>query len=519
MGFYFICLTILLFFIIMFVYTVAHDIKEHILSSWFVLLFCVVLTILFKTDFGISFWGLEYEDAYSFSFCARQFLYDIYPSSFLIDAVSVGSLENPLSTFTYGGHFITYPAFISIFTNVLGWSPNIISYINTLTAFGILVVLSLLGKQNRYWFIAPILFCCAPIINVFTTCFLSETFSSFICITFIYAFFQKETPVRNALCFVSFGLALLCKRENLALGLIPILEWVYTTYKTKKNPSIKVTLKQIIPFAIIIIIYFFACQNVFDIERIESKDIGQPTFSIQNFISAFPVYVKSLLSINSFSITSYLYVGCMILHIAKYRRITKEILFISLLFLSYIFLYSSHYRGYFYTKGEQVSFFETYRYINNFFYLIPLSFSYIYFPQKRFKYFISILVILSIFSFYTTIKLRNDFSQLEGKMRFNEVEIISDYIKNDSDSNKIPMLISENILLYQNMCDDNFNICDITQIDQLVLDTDKYSYYCLLSDQEYLKERYNIEIDMRNFIPLLQLTNNLVLYKYVPQLK
>lgn len=81
------------------------------------------------------------------------------------------------------------------------------------------------------------------------------------------------------------------------------------------------------------------------------------------------------------------------------------------------------------------------------------------------------------------------------------------------------MLISENILLYQNMCDDNFNICDITQIDQLVLDTDKYSYYCLLSDQEYLKERYNIEIDMRNFIPLLQLTNNLVLYKYVPQLK
>lgn len=192
MGFYFICLTILLFFIIMFVYTVAHDIKEHVSSSWFVILFCIVLTTLFKTDFGISFWGLEYEDAYSFSFCARQFLYDIYPSSFLIDAVSVGSLENPLSTFTYGGHFITYPAFISIFTNVLGWSPNTISYINTLTAFGILVILSLLGKQNRYWFIAPILFCCAPIINVFTTCFLSETFSSLICITFIYAFFQKQ---------------------------------------------------------------------------------------------------------------------------------------------------------------------------------------------------------------------------------------------------------------------------------------------------------------------------------------
>lgn len=519
MEFYFTCLTILLFFIIMFIYIVIHDIKEHISSPWLVVLFCAVLTTLFKTDFGISFWGLEYEDAYSFSFCARQFLYDIYPSSFLIDAVSIGSLENPLSTFTYGGHFITYPTFISIFTNILGWSPNTISCINTLTAFCILIILSLLGKQNRYWFIAPVLFCCAPIINVFTTCFLSETFSSFICITFIYAFFQKETPVRNALCLVSFGLALLCKRENLALGFIPMLECIYTIYKTKKTPSSKAIFKQIVPFAIIVIIYFVVCQNVFDIERIESKDIGQPTFSIQNFISAFPVYVKSLLSINSFSIISYLCVGCMILYTVKHRRITKEILFTSLLLFSFIVLYSSHYRGYFYTKGEQLSFFETYRYINNFFYLIPLSFSYTYFQEKRFRSFMLILVLLSIFSFYTTFKLRNDFSQLEDKMRFDEVAIISDYIKNNSESDKIPMFISENILLYQNVCDDNFNVCDITQIDQLVFNTNKYSYYCLLSDKEYLKERYNVEMDMQNFIPLLQLTNNSVLYKYAPQSK
>ena len=209
----------------------------------------------------------------------------------------------------------------------------------------------------------------------------------------------------------------------------------------------------------------------------------------------------------------------MIYYTVKHRRITKEILFTSLLLFSFIALYSSHYRGYFYTKGEQLSYFETYRYINNFFYLIPLSFSYTYFQEKRFRCSISILMILSIFSFCTTLKLRKDFSLLEGKMRFNEVEIISDYIKNYSDSDKTPMLICESILLYQNMCDDNFNICDITQIDQLVLNTDKYSYYCLLSDQEYLKERYNIEINMQYFIPLLEFTNNSVLYKCIPQLK
>lgn len=517
MEFYFTCLTLLLFFIILFIYIVIHDLKGHVSSPWFVVLLCAVLTAIFKTDFGVTFWGLEYEDAYSFSFCARQFLYGIYPSSFLIDAVSIGSLENPLSKFTYGGHFITYPTFISIFTNVLGWSPSTISCINTLTAFCILIILSLLGKQNRYWFIAPVLFCCAPIINVFTTCFLSETFSAFICITFIYAYFQKGTPVKNALCLVSFGLALLCKRENLALGFIPMIECIYTAYNAKKRPSIKAVLKSIVPFAIIVIFYILVCQNVIDIERIESKDIGRLTFSIQNFISTFPVYVKSLLSINAFSIISYLYIGCMVLYTIKHRRITKEILLTSLLFSIFIVLYSSHYRGYFYTKGEQLSYFDTYRYINNFFYLMPLSFSYMYFQEKRFRTLIPILVLLSIFSFYTTLKLRYDYSQLEVKIRFNEVAIISDYINNKSESDKIPMLISENILLYQNVCDDNFNVCDITQIDQLVFDTHKYSYYCLLSDKEYLKERYNIEIDMQYFTPILRLTNNSVLYKYIPQ--
>lgn len=511
---YFICLSILLFFIILFFYTVIHDIKEHI-SSWFVVLFCVILTILFKTDFGIKFWGLEYEDAYSFSFCARQFLYGIYPSSFLIDAISIGSLESPLSTFTYGGHFITYPAFISIFTNIFGWSPNTISNINTLTSFCILIVLSLFGKNNKYWLIAPVLFCCAPIINVFTTCFLSETFSSFICITFIYAFFQKKSSTRNALCMCSFAIALLCKRENLSLVFIPILECIYAAYKTKDARSISNIIKQIAPFAMIIIVYLGGCQDVFDIERIESEDIGQPTFSIKNLINLFPVFAKSLLSINTFLITFYLYIGYVLWNLVKNKETPREILLTAPLFFCYIILYSSHYRGYFYTRGELISSFETYRYLNNFYYLIPLSFCNIQCQSKRHGVIIFILIGLGILSFNSTLKLRNNFSQLEYTMRFKEVEIVSDYLKNNSD--KTPFLISENILLYQNACDDNFNVCDITQFEQLELDTVKFNYYCLLSDKEYLMERYNIEINMQHLIPLLQLSNNTILYKFIPK--
>lgn len=513
MEFYFICSSLLLFFIFLFAYTAIHDIKEHT-SPWSVFLFCAILTFVFKSDFGIHFWGLEYEDAYSFSFCARQFPYGIYPSSFLIDAISIGSLENPLSTSTYGGHFITYPIFISLFTNIFGWSPDLISIINTFTAFCILLVLAIFRKDNKYWFIAPILFCCAPIINVFTTCFLSETFSSLVCITFIYTFFQKKNYPGKVLCITSFGIALLCKRENLALGLIPILEYVYVVYKTKDLQPTDYIIKQIVPFAIIIVIYFWGFQNVFDIERIESNDIGQQTFSIQNFINQFPVFVKSLLSINIFTITFYLYIGYTIYNLLNNESISKETLLTTSLFIFYLILYSSHYRGYFYTRGEEFSPFETYRYINNIYYLIPLSFCRINSQIKRKSIIIITLITLCCFSFISTIKLRNYFYQIEYQIRFKDTEIVSDYIK--SHSNKIPVLVSENILLYQNICDNNFNVCDIRLFEQLRLNASKFDYYYLLSDKAYLKERYSIEIDMQKLIPLLQLSNNAILYKYTP---
>lgn len=169
---------------------------------------------MFKYNYGTHFYGLEYEDAYVFSFCARQFLYDIFPTSFLIDAVSVGSLTEPMLTSTYGGHFIMYPTFLSLFTNIFGWSPTILSIANTSIAFFILLILSILPKNQENWFILPVLYCCAPIINLFTTCFLSEIFSSFICLVFVYTYLEERVYITMSYVLFLF-LWRLCVKEKI----------------------------------------------------------------------------------------------------------------------------------------------------------------------------------------------------------------------------------------------------------------------------------------------------------------
>ena len=188
---YYFCFVLLIVFILLLFREIVKDIKGHI-ASYYIIPYCLILTLLFKYNYGIEFWGLEYEDAYSFSFCARQFSHGIYPNSFLIDAVGIGSLEEPSFIYTYGGHFITYSTFLSIFTQIFGWSTFVIDIVNTSLAFCILLILSLYGNKNKCWFIAPAIYCSAPIINVFANCFLSEIFSSFILISFSYLFIKKK---------------------------------------------------------------------------------------------------------------------------------------------------------------------------------------------------------------------------------------------------------------------------------------------------------------------------------------
>lgn len=507
---YYFLIILIIFLLLLFFHEIIHDLWNSSKPKCRIV-FCVLLTLLFKYNYNTFYWGQEYEDAYVYSFCTRQFSYNIYPSNFMIEAISVGSLEEPIITSTYGGHFITYPVFLSLFTIPFGWSPTIICIANTLVAFFILLILSIMTKKSEYWFLPPALYCCSPIINIFTTCFLAEIFSSFICLIFIYTYFRRESTYNTMLCLIAFFVAILCKRENLVLLIIPVITIICYMKVIIRRTSILSKIVKIFPFLLIVCIYFLFIQNVFDIESVESKDIGMPTFSPQHFIKQFPVYVKSIFTVKFFSIIAYMYIMWIIYKCIYKKSFTiNKSLSISLsLFLIYLFVYSFHYRGYFYVKGSDVYPLETFRYINNFIYLIPIAF--ITFNCKYIKYVQLIFSFLLVFSLFQTYTIRNKISITEYQERFMEAYHVYNYIREKSDNS---VLICDDILIYQNICPDNFKVCDIKLSALLNYKDQRINSFLLFPDLNYLKERYSIDIDLQYLKPVLELSNSKYLYQY-----
>ena len=508
MKYYYFDLVLLLGFLVTLLYVIQKELRTDKKAVLYIVL-CAVLTIIFKYNWGIPFWGLEYEDAYAFSLCARQFSYNIYPSSFLVDVVTIGSLQEPIAMGTHGGHFITYPTFLSIFSQLFGWSFELLCIVNCIVSFLIMLILSLMFKSSNNWFIAPVMYCCAPIINVFTTCMLSETFSSFVCLTFIFAFLRKDTNSTLLLRFTAFFVALLCKRENLILCLIPILDALQNLNRNNMLKGIKQVGYSLIPYVTIILVYFFTIQNVLEIEKTEATDIGMPTFSISYFVRLFPAFVKSILSPFAFSISILVCLLILSWHLYKKRNISKQILYPIILFGAYLILYSSHYRGWFFIQGDKVNEFDTYRYINNFYYLFIISIGGIcYFHSKKI---IGLLLLLLSFSFYETKETRIYYSEIEQECRFREVNEVLDFIKNNHSKEPI-MLICDNILLYQNLCTDDFCICDSRHINMLDKNN-KYKYFFVASDLNYLRKRYGIDIDMSRLERQHTLSNGNIIYR------
>ena len=187
---------------------------------------CLILTLVFKTTYGLSFWGLEYEDSYVAPFVARQYVSSILPTSFVTEGITVGSINDPIMMSEYGGHYISYPVFISLFYLIFGTNPILVDYINTSITLLIclLLCISTYKKGSLSWLVAPILYSAAPIINVFSNTHLIETYSSLIVLTFVCsALLYQNRNANNLLAAVSFLLAIITKRDNLVIAVIPFM--------------------------------------------------------------------------------------------------------------------------------------------------------------------------------------------------------------------------------------------------------------------------------------------------------
>lgn len=500
---YTICLAIIILF---FIILSAEIIRQYKLihNAWLRISICVILTILCKLSFGDIFCGLEYEDSYVFSFCAKQFNQGIYSSRFLIDAISVGSLENPFETCTYGGHFITYSVYLSVFTKLFGWSFLVISIANSVLTFYILLILSSFKKESTWnWLIGPIIYCIAPIINVFSNTFLAETFSSLVCLTFILSYWYFREPkctTQQALVYISFFLAIITKRENIVLLTIPGIHALDLFIRSVREriviqercvyKAFKLSLSDILPFICLMVIYLVFIHNIFSTETTEAIDIKSSTFSISFFIKLFPCFAKALFTFSYFSISFWLFIILSITQLSR-KFYSEKIVSIIVLFILYLGLYTFHYRGYFFVMYDELSSFESFRYINNFYYLIPLCFCHTN-PYKR-----SLLPILIVFlgvSLWQTKTEREYYSQIENEERFERARAVEKYINSINDK---AVLITENILIYQNIVNRDFNLCNIGSLNALpdfVSSRDIKRIFIDVSNTDYLKDRYNIDI-------------------------
>jgi hypothetical protein len=482
---------------------------------WSRIIVSLILVLLFKTDWGIHFYGLEYEDAYVFNFVARQFANNIFSHSFLADGILVGSIDNPVSIGTYGGHFITYSVFLSYFYQLIGFEPHYICYINTLLEFFSILILSIFPIKNiktNSWFLLPLIYCIAPIMNVFSNTGFSETFSSFICLSFLFIFIRYCIN-KNLLNFFSLIIALflsfLCKRENICLLIIPIGYIIWYFFKNRKVEN-RIDIAVLISSFSVFIIYLAFVQNIFNIEQIESKDIHSATFGIQYFKRLFPIFLQSLFSFNHFSISVYLLILSAIF--ALKQKETLNLLFI-LLFLIYLSLYSFHYRGYFFIKYDELSIFDSFRYLNNFYYLVPIIAYPIlcYLIIKYNKWIVYSLGIITLFlSFVFTFNFRQNFSEEEQENRFHSVKTVCDLLENVENA----ILITESILLYQLISDNKFEVCDIRQSNNNSQYLANKNVFVLVDNESisYLKERYGIELSLDLKNPILK-GNSFGLYK------
>jgi hypothetical protein len=89
---------------------------------------------------------------------------------------------------------------------------------------------------------------------------------------------------------------------------------------------------------------------------------------------------------------------------------------------------------------------------------------------------------------------REYYSQIENEERFEKAKAVEEYINSINDK---AVLVTENILIYQNVVNKDFNLCNIGSLRTLpdfVNSRDIRRIFIDVSNIGYLKDRYNIDI-------------------------
>ena len=457
-------------FLFIFFALVFYAIRYTVLD-WKKLVFAVLATLLFKTPLFIEpFFGLEYEDSYIFNVVARQFANNVFTDSYFTESIVLGSLSDPILYGTYSGHYVFFSVFCSWIIRIVGYSPSLISYINAGITFLILLILIDFSNQlklnSKSWWVIPSIFLISPIINVFGSTQLSETFSSFLLTTVIYfliIYRKKHNYIIGISVVLSFMLSILTKRENNFLFLLIICYALYDTLILKRHRFHKAYFLYLVVLTVLILVNLFV-EELSHSVKVESQEIGTAAFSIKYFSRIFPVFLGSLFTFQYFVLTGILLIASVIFMFI--RKLPPIIYFCTIVLIGFLVLYSIHYRSYYFIHNESINEFDTFRYLNNIYPLIAIIAGYVLtvvITNSRIgKWSIIFVLIATVsISFLYTSSLRSNFSAEEYNIRFKDPIRIIDYFDNKGED---AVIISSDVLIFQIFGSKELFVCDVLDV-------------------------------------------------------
>ncbi len=288
---------------------------------------------------------------------------------------------------------------------------------------------------------------------------------------------------------VSYLLAIVTRRENIVIlffvFLVSFLQWT----QSKK-------LKEFLPILITVsisLIFFVFVQNVFELNRLESQEIGQANFSLNYIIKLIPYYINSLMDVNLFNISFFIMIIASIYFLINWRK-NQDMVALILLYASFLFVYSFHYRNYGFIKNGMINQFDTFRYLNNFYEILTLVISVFLIKIININRIIritilSIVIVALMFSFTGSITLNKEYTSREFVTELSIPRRILAFIDNQQDC----FFASNDIIIYQILDDNKLNVCSLGLLPKFYPEMKSYNRILL-----YLKESSQKSIETRN---------------------
>lgn len=472
--------------------------KKLLKKHWKILIVLVLLSFAFKFPINSEYFdGLEYEDSYIYKAAARS----IYEKSFHPSELNpyfpasciLGSIRDCNLSAIQVTNFLGYPYLIYLGYSVFGYQINLANIVSLLfSSFSIVFIFLcslLILEKFMYALSCSFVYITIPLFNIYSSTSLTEPLSNSYLILammlyLLFVFYPNKSESQNFFSnliwifalFFTLIYAIFAKTTNLSLVFcLPLIAFFYI-YTTKKKFNIKTVKRNFLmtlPVIIIVILISFTVLNTPGIVGIDKGDIGQNPFSLTYLKDLVPIFLKAFLSFDwHLFYFAFFIIGIVLSIKMKYG------LFSVVVFFSFLFLYTSHYRSYYYTRGLSVSIDESFRYMTSFISMYSLIvglgiYHFLKISKKildRFKIkylFKSILIIgligILCVSYYFTAKNRSYFIEDEYRSRIHPVKKTLEFVK----ERNISVLTSDHVL-FQIYGPSNLELIDFSSIAVLI---------------------------------------------------